>query len=136
MPKPAPAPPPRVTAASRVGEPLIKPVAYKPVTSASAVANPAFAGTSQSAVTITGCLESTIDGDQFRLTDTEGAAAPRARGWRSAFLMKRPAPVQLVASSDRLALRKYVGQRVTATGLLADREMRLRSFESAGPSCD
>jgi hypothetical protein len=86
-------------------------------------------------VTITGCLETTVDGDEFRLIDTEGADAPMARTWRSGFLKKRAAPVQLVEFSDRLALRKYVGRRVVATGLLQSRELHVRSFQSAGSSC-
>jgi hypothetical protein len=87
-------------------------------------------------VTITGCLETAVDEDRFRLTDTEGADAPKARGWRSGFLKKRSAPVELVQPSDVAALRHLVGHRVVATGLLSNRELRVRSLESAGHSCD
>jgi hypothetical protein len=90
----------------------------------------------QAPVTITGCLEATPDGSQFRLTDTEGDTAPKARGWRSGFLKKRPAPVDLVGLPDPVASRKYVGHRVVATGLLASRELRVRSLSSAGSLCD
>src|SRR5207253_303138 len=47
-------------------------------------------------VTITGCLETTVDEDRFRLTETEGINAPKARSWRSAFLKKHSAAVELV----------------------------------------
>jgi len=87
-------------------------------------------------VTITGCLETTVDEGQFRLTDIEGADAPQARSWRSAFLKKRAAPVQLVELSDPHGLRKYVGRRVVATGLLTSGELRVRSLRSAGASCN
>jgi hypothetical protein len=129
-------PQPRASvAASEAGESATKTVvAPEPATNRSAAeSNPA---PDQAPVTITGCLETTIDGDQFRLSDTEGADAPKARSWRSGFLKKRPAPVELVELSDLPALRKYVGHRVVATGLLTSRELRVRSLQSAGPSCN
>ncbi len=91
--------------------------------------------TGAGAVTITGCLETTVREDRFRLTDTEGAEAPKARGWRSGFLKKRPAPVELVQAPDKEALLKYVGHRVSATGVLTDRELKVHSFEPAGAAC-
>ena len=78
----------------------------------------------------------TVDGEQFRLTETEGADAPKARGWRSGFLTKRSAPVQLAELSDPAGLRQYVGLRVAVTGLLTDRKLRVRSLQAAGTSCD
>jgi len=89
----------------------------------------------QTAVTITGCLETAVDEDRFRLTDTEGEGAPKTRGWRSGFLKKRSAPVDLVPS-DVKALRQLVGRRVVATGVLTNRELHVRSLVSAGHSCD
>jgi hypothetical protein len=88
------------------------------------------------AVTLTGCLEGTTDGDQFRLTDTEGANAPKARGWRSGFLKKRTAAVELVNVRDASALRRLVGHRVVTTGLLDSRELSVRSIASAGGMCE
>jgi hypothetical protein len=119
--------------ASVAREPAAKTVVAEPTTRASAVeSNPIPEAT----VTITGCLETTVQGDRYRLTDTEGADAPKARGWRSGFLKKRPAPVELVGLSDLPNLRKYVGNRVAATGLLTSRELHVRSLESTGPSCN
>jgi hypothetical protein len=124
-----PSPPPAVGAASGAGEST---VGSEPASSASAANSDAI---SQMPVTITGCLESTVDLDRFRLTDTEGADAPKARSWRSGFLKKRSAPVELLELSDRPALREYVGHRVVATGLLTSRELRVRSLQSAGSGC-
>jgi hypothetical protein len=78
----------------------------------------------------------TVGGDQFRLTDTDGADAPRARSWKSGFLKKGSAPVDLVDFSEGSLLRQYVGHRVVATGLLSGRQLRLRSLQSGGSSCE
>jgi hypothetical protein len=86
-------------------------------------------------VTITGCLEVSTDGHEFRLADTEGADAPRSRSWRTGFLRKRTAPVSLVGSPDPLTLKKNVGKRVAATGLLTDRELQVSSLRPVGTSC-
>ena len=112
-------------------EPVVTPVSHEPVRDSLVASNQESVG---GPVTITGCLEVSTDGDQFRLTDTDGAGAPKSRGWRSGFIMKRPTPVSLV-SSDAASLRKLVGHRVAATGLLDSREMRVRSFHSTG-ACD
>jgi hypothetical protein len=91
---------------------------------------------SNRAVTITGCLEMTVDEGQFRLSDTDGADAPKARSWRSGFLKKGSAPVELLEFSDAPTLRSYVGHRVVATGLLNGRQLRVRSLQATGSSCD
>jgi hypothetical protein len=87
-------------------------------------------------VTITGCLEVSVDRDDFRLTDTEGADAPRSRSWRTGFLKKRSAPVALVEPPDRSALQAQVGRRVAATGLLTSHDLRVNSLRVVGPACD
>ena len=87
-------------------------------------------------VTITGCLEISTDEDAFRLTDTEGADAPKSRSWRSGFLKKRSAAVALVEPPDRLALKTHIGKRVAATGLLTSHELKLNSLRVVGPSCN
>jgi len=86
--------------------------------------------------TLSGCLESTVDGAEFRLTDTDGTDAPKARSWKSGFLKKRSAPVELVEVSDPAGLRKYVGHRMVATGLLEDGKLRVRSLQAAGSPCN
>jgi hypothetical protein len=78
-----------------------------------------------SAVTITGCLD--LDDQGFRLKDTAGVDAPKSRSWKSGFLTKRTAPIDLVDADNRVKLSTYVGHRVAATGTLVDREMQVRS---------
>ena len=123
-------PPPSMAAVA----PPPAPEAVAPERSAAMASSTTDAGSP--AVTITGCLEMTVDETQYRLTDTEGAAAPKSRSWRSGFLKKGSAAVDLVDLSDGAALRQHVGQRVAATGVLAGRQLRVRSFQSAGSSCD
>jgi hypothetical protein len=84
-------------------------------------------------ITITGCLE--LDNGTFRLRDTSGVDAPRSRSWRSGFLKKRPSPIELVDAVNTLRLSTHVGQRVAATGMLTNREMRARSLQQVGASC-
>jgi hypothetical protein len=84
-------------------------------------------------VTITGCLERSDD--TFRLKDTTGAAAPKARSWKSGFLKKGPAPIEIVDASKRLNLQTQVGRRVSVTGTLVDRELHVRSLQRIGASC-
>jgi hypothetical protein len=100
-----------------------------PVTEATAIVAPGL-------VTITGCLEISTDGDTFRLTDAEGADVPKSRSWRSGFFKKRPAPVMLVEPLDHVALKTSVGKRVSATGQLANRDLRVNSLHVVGPPCN
>ena len=85
------------------------------------------------AVTITGCLER--DDDTFRLKDTSGADAPRSRSWKSAFLKKGSAPVEVVDASRRLKLTNHVGERVSVTGTLNEGELQIRSLQRVAASC-
>jgi hypothetical protein len=84
--------------------------------------------------TITGCLE--LDEERFRLKDISGGDAPTSRSWRSGFLKKRPSPIELVDATHTLNLPNYVGQRVAATGVLMNRELRARSVQKVTPACD
>jgi hypothetical protein len=84
-------------------------------------------------VTIAGCLER--DDETFRLKNTSGADAPRSRSWKSAFLKKGSAPVEVVDASKRLKLTNHVGQRVSVTGTLSDGEMQIRSMRRIAASC-
>jgi hypothetical protein len=84
--------------------------------------------------TINGCLER--DGEDFRLKNTEGEKAPKARSWKSGFLKKGSSKIDVVDSGNRLKLKDHVGQRVTVSGMLSDREMQARSLKSVAPSCE
>lgn len=84
-------------------------------------------------VTIAGCLAQ--DGESFRLKDTSGADAPRSRSWKSGFLKKGPAAVDVVDASHRLKLTNHVGERVSVTGTITDGEMQVRSLHRVATSC-
>jgi hypothetical protein len=87
-------------------------------------------------VTITGCLEISVDQSEFRLTDTQGVDAPRSRSWRTGFLKKGSAPVALVEPPARLALQTHVGRRVAATGLLTSHDLKVSALRDVGSSCN
>ena len=84
-------------------------------------------------VTITGCLDN--EDGAFRLTEASGADAPTARSWKSGFLKKRAAQIEVVDAAGTLNLRHYAGRRVGVTGTLVDRDMRAHSVRLVGP-CD
>lgn len=85
-----------------------------------------------SSVTITGCLE--MDNEAFRLKDTTGDV-PKARGWKSGFLKKKAATIELVDAAKTMKLPDHVGERVVVTGVLVDREMQVRSLRRIAASC-
>jgi hypothetical protein len=87
-------------------------------------------------VTITGCLEVSTSGGEFRLADVEGDSAPKSRSWRTGFFKKRPAPVPLIEPPDVQALKSNVGHRVAATGQLEGRDLRVHSLRAIGSSCN
>jgi hypothetical protein len=84
-------------------------------------------------VTITGCLAR--EDAAYKLKDTTGDNAPRARSWKSGFLKKGSAPVELYDTANRLKLPAHVGKRVSVTGELVDREMYVRSLQPAAGAC-
>ena len=84
-------------------------------------------------VTITGCLET--DDERFRLNDTTGSDAPKSRSWKSGFLRKRPAPID-VQDASGVGLPAHVGERVSLTGTLVDRNMHVRSLHRISTSCE
>lgn len=91
-------------------------------------------GPTPTVVTLTGCL---VRSDKdFRLNDTTGVNAPRSRSWKSGFLAKRPASISIVPSSSELPLSKHVGERVTVSGTLIERQMQVRTLRRVSSSCD
>lgn len=86
------------------------------------------------AVTITGCLER-ADETTFRLKDTVGEDAPTSRSWKSGFLKKGSASIDVVDAAHQLKLPDHVGQTVSVTGTLVDREMQVRSLQRVATSC-
>ena len=85
-------------------------------------------------VTLTGCLARSDK--EFRLRDATGVNAPKSRNWKSGFLAKRPASLSIVSASGQLPLSKHVGERVTVSGTLIDRELRVRTLRRVSSSCD
>jgi hypothetical protein len=104
-------------------DPAAVPPAVEPRTPAPKVA----------AVTITGCLER--NDETFRLKDTSGDSAPKARSWKSGFLKKGSTTVEVVDAAKSARLPSHVGQRVSVTGVLNGREMQVRSLQRISASC-
>jgi hypothetical protein len=125
--------------AARAAMPAVQPPPAlpeaSPIESATAAPEPPNhdAVQKQAMVTISGCLER--DADSFRLKDTAGDGAPRARSWKSGFLRKHSAPIEVVDAANRAKLPAHVGQRVNVTGTIVDREMQVRSLQRIAPSC-
>ena len=90
-------------------------------------------GPESSPTTITGCLER--DDETFRLRDTAGADVPQSRSWKSGFLKRGPAAIEVVDAANRLNLSNHVGRRVSVSGARVDREMQARSLRRVGGSC-
>ena len=84
-------------------------------------------------VTIFGCLEQS--NDTFRLTETDGMDAPKSRSWKTAFLKKGAATVEVVDPSHRIRLSSHVGQRVGVTGTLTEKQLQARSIRKISSSC-
>jgi hypothetical protein len=107
-----------------------------PAHAAPALASTPVAIVEPAPVTITGCLEVSVNANEFRLTDTQGFDAPKSRSWKSGFIKKHSAPVMLVDLADAHAAQAQVGKRVAATGHLASNELRVSSLRVVSPSCD
>jgi hypothetical protein len=122
------------TTKTLAAEPRARPLAPEVSPKAAAVELTATAEVqSVPAVTVTGCLA--VDDETFWLKDPSGADAPKSRSWKSGFLKKRAAAIEVVDGARSLRLASYVGQRVAATGVLVDREMRARSLRPIAGSC-
>ena len=99
----------------------------------SASAQTAGNGAAADLATIEGCL---IQADnQFRLKNTSGEDAPRGRSWKSGFLHRSAKTIDVLDQGQRLNLARHVGERVTITGILDDRELQGTSLKRVGESC-
>ena len=117
-----------------VPAPEVRPSHVVTSNASAASSNASAAGAKAAApVTITGCLEA--DNDTFRLKDTAGADAPKSRSWKSGFMKKGQAKIELVPVPGT-NLASQVGRRVSVTGVLDDREMQVRSVRRVAASCD
>lgn len=85
-------------------------------------------------LTITGCLDR--DGDEYRLTNAAGMGVPKTRSWKSGFLKKTSASsITVVDANRRSRLQDHVGQKVSVTGTLVNREMTLGTLRPLSESC-
>jgi len=126
------APMPVVLAAS-VPPPLPKLMAAAEPPAVHAAPAPAAAIVDPSVFTVTGCLD--VNKDGFRLNNTEGENVPQSRSWKSGFLKKRSATI-LLEDTGRVGLGAHVGELVTLTGKLEDRDMQVRSLRRVAASCE
>jgi hypothetical protein len=133
------APPVPPVAARDVPEPLAPQADPKRVPDARSVAEAAAAAdaTARSTeqtpiVTLTGCLERSDEA--FRLKDAIGDNAPKARSWKTGFLTRRTATIDVIDGANT-RLPEHVGQRVSVTGQLVDREIKVRSLQAVSASC-
>src|SRR4030095_13392008 len=81
----------------------------------------------------TGWLEA--DDQVFKLKDTTGLDAPTSRSWKTGFLKKRSASIEVSETANGVSVTNHVGQRVALTGTLVDREMNVRSVQRLADSC-
>jgi hypothetical protein len=112
---------------------VAKKTATAPAAAAADAPVAATSGVSASAktpVTVSGCLERTDEG--YRLKDTSGADAPRARSWKSGFMKKSSATLAILDPGRTLQLADHVGRRVSLTGTLTERDLQARSVRRLG----
>lgn len=83
-----------------------------------AIATAAAAAEKVKTVTLSGCMRSGGERNTFVLTSVEGTDAPKARGWKTGYLLKRPAKVEVIPAAGSVRLRDHVGRRVSVTGTL------------------
>jgi len=84
-------------------------------------------------VTVAGCLQR--NDQTLRLKDTTGADAPKSRSWKSGFLKKGSASIDLVDPANKLRLANHIGHRVTVTGTLDHGQMHVRSLQRVSAVC-
>jgi hypothetical protein len=82
---------------------------------------------------LAGCL--TFDDGEYRLKDATGTDAPKSRSWKSGFLARRSATIEIVDSNQSLSLSAHLGQRVEVGGTLVERQMQARSLQRLAESC-
>lgn len=85
-------------------------------------------------VTVEGCLVQ--DNETFRLKNTAGEDAPKGRSWKSFGLHKGSKTLEVVDARHRLNLAKHVGERVSVSGMLDDKELQGNSIKKLAESCN
>ena len=85
-------------------------------------------------VTIEGCLVQ--DDETYRLKNTTGDDAPKTRSWKSGFLHKGSKNLEVVDARHRLNLARHVGERVSVTGMLDEKELQGSALKKVAGSCN
>lgn len=140
-------PAPRTVSVDTTSEPVAAPESVKVNPSAAAASESVMAKAPETdtpevkgtvgrtaPVTVFGCLRRSDAA--FRLTDTDGVDAPKSRSWKTGFLKKGSASIEVSDPGNRLRLASHVGQRLSVTGTLVDRQMQVRSIRRISASCD
>jgi hypothetical protein len=94
----------------------------------------AEAATEAQPATIEGCLVQ--DDETFRLKNTSGEDAPKGRSWKTGFLHKGSKAVEVVDARHRLNLAGHVGERVSVTGMLDEKELQGSAIRKVAESCN
>jgi hypothetical protein len=76
------------------------------------------------------------DHETFRLKNTAGEDAPKSRSWKSGFLKKSTKTIEVVDERHRLSLANHVGEQVSVSGMLDDRELQGTSLTRVAESCN
>lgn len=124
---------PAVTHASMTADAGKTPPAAPAVAADTTKADDAAHASAAKPVSVSGCLER--GGDGFVLKNADGADAPKARSWKSGFLKRSAASIDLRDAANAAHLGSHVGQRVSVTGPLVDREMRVQSLRRLAATC-
>ena len=86
------------------------------------VAAAAMAAEKSKNVTLTGCIRHGGERNTFVLTKVEGTDAPKSRGWKTGYLLKRPSNVDVIPASASVRLKDHVGRKVAVTGTLEHKD--------------
>jgi len=100
-----------------------------------AMASVAVAAEKTKTVTLTGCVRG-VERNTFVLTKVEGADAPKARGWKTGYIVKRRSNVEVVPGVASIRLKDHVGRRVSVSGTLEQKDrtqIRARSIRVLSP---
>lgn len=95
---------------------------FAAVAVAMSIASVALAADKAKNVTLTGCVRNGGERNTFVLTKVEGADAPKSRGWKTGYLLKRRADVEVVAAASSVRLKDHVGRKVTVVGTLEGKD--------------
>ncbi len=125
-----------VAADAPVASQPVQPVVRTSVTAARIADRPQDAESAQEPerVTIEGCLVQ--DDETFRLKNTAGTDAPKGRSWKTGFLHKGSKTLDVVDARHRLNLARHVGEQVSVTGMLLDRELEGSSIKRVAETCN